>query len=1311
MAVGQHKPAAGRLRISIDRGGTFTDVHASVPGRSDIILKLLSVDPGNYQDAPTEGIRRVLEIATGKTLPRGELLDLTPIESLRMGTTVATNALLERKGARSALLITRGFKDLLVIGNQSRPNIFDLSVSKPDVLSEKVIEIDERITLEGYAENQNPEPIEESEDVVRGITGEHVRIITKPNMEAVNAQLLQLKEEGYRSISVVLLHSYTYPHHENLIGNAAVKMGFSVALSSALQPMIKVVPRGMSATADAYLTPVIKNYIDSISSNFQGGLASKTTRVEFMQSDGGLVDFRKFSGLKAILSGPAGGVVGYAQTSYDAAEKVPVIGFDMGGTSTDVSRYSGTYDHVFETTTAGVSIQSPQLDINTVAAGGGSMLFWKNGLFVVGPESASAHPGPACYRKGGPLTVTDANLFLGRLLPEYFPKIFGPNENEPLDVAITGEKFAELTSVINEEQKSKGRIEFTPEEVALGFLNVADESMSRPIRALTEARGHNTAVHNLACFGGAGGQHACSVAAVLGISRIIIHKYSSILSAYGMALADVVNEVQQPAADVFNDTTQDMFQSKLEALVQQSTADLESQGFSGKDIHHELYLNMRHAGTSTSFMILKGEDWNFASEFEKRHLIEFGFLTKDKAILVDDIRVRSTGSSSNGKEKSPYMQMKEVVPKQVSAQKSQGISKVYFASSKGSVDTPIYKLEDLEVGSQIKGPAMIIDKTQTIVLVPEAVANILERCVLIDLKEKPNVDVTFESKDTSINPIQLSIFGNRFMSIAEQMGRTLQKTSVSTNIKERLDFSCALFSPDGGLVANAPHVPVHLGSMQFAVRYQHKYWAGKLVEGDVLVSNHPTCGGTHLPDITVITPVFENGEIVFYVASRGHHADIGGSLPGSMPPTSNQLWQEGAAIEAEKLVSGGHFNEERMIELLLKEPAKFEGCSGTRCLQDNLSDLRAQVAANQRGISLINGLIKEYGLKCVHNYMYAIQSTAEIAVRELLKTTSETLGSVLEAVDCMDDGTPIALKVTIDAAKGEAIFDFAGTGSEVFGNTNAPTAITHSAIIYCLRALIKSDIPLNQGCLNPIDIRIPAHSLLSPSKTAGVVGGNVLTSQRITDVILKAFRACAASQGCCNNLTFGTGGKGEDGNHVDGFGYYETIAGGVGAGPTWDGQSGLHTHMTNTRITDPEIFEKRYPCILREFSLREGSGGVGLHSGGDGVVRDIEFLVPVQCSILSERRSHRPYGLEGGGPGALGRNDWVRQGEDGESRVNLGGKATVKMAKGDRIVINTPGGGAWGSATAEKVKTNGVQKDVFVAKGSVDRYKTRQETN
>ncbi|KKZ61732.1 5-oxoprolinase (ATP-hydrolysing) [[Emmonsia] crescens] len=1304
-----------KVRISIDRGGTFTDVHASVPGRNDIILKLLSVDPSNYKDAPTEGIRRVLEIATGKTLPRGELLDLAPIESLRMGTTVATNALLERKGARSALLISKGFKDLLVIGNQSRPNIFDLSVAKPGVLYEKVIEVDERVTLKGYAEDPNPQPIEEAEDVVRGITGEYIHVLVKPDMKKIRDDLQMLWDEGYRSIAVVLLHSYTFPAHEKLIGQAAVEMGFSVAISSELQPMIKAVPRGMSATADAYLSPVIKKYINSISSNFIGGLASGSTRCEFMQSDGGLVDFRKFSGLKAILSGPAGGVVGYAQTSWDDEEQVPVIGFDMGGTSTDVSRYSGIYDHVFETTIAGVSIQSPQLDINTVAAGGGSILFWRNGLFVVGPESASAHPGPACYRKGGPLTVTDANLFLGRLLPEYFPKIFGPNEDEPLDVEITRQKFTELTDKINDEQRSKMWNEFSPEEVALGFLSVANESMSRPIRALTEARGYDTSVHHLSCFGGAGGQHACSVASVLGISRVIIHKYSSILSAYGMALADVVHETTQPASDVFNASTEQDFRSKLEALAETSTAELESQGFSRKNIRHEMYLNMRHDGTSTALMILKGENWDFGAEFNKRHQIEFGFLSPDKRILVDDIRVRSIASSSRQKEISPYMQMNKTVLKDVSATEANELTTVYFGAGYGRVATPVFKLEELSEGSRIQGPAMIIDQTQTIVLVPGAVASILESCAVIDLKKKvPAFDGSTAASinPISISPIQLSIFGNRFMSIAEQMGRTLQKTSVSTNIKERLDFSCALFSPDGGLVANAPHVPVHLGSMQFAVRYQHKYWAGRLKDGDVLISNHPSCGGTHLPDITVITPVFDKGEIVFYVASRGHHADIGGCLPGSMPPTSTELWQEGAAIEAEKLVTGGVFNEERMTELLLKDPAQYPGCSGTRCLQDNMSDLRAQVAANQKGISLINGLIKEYELERVHTYMYAIQSTAEIAVRELLKTTARTLGDTLKAVDQMDDGTPIALKITIDSEKGEAVFDFSGTGCEVFGNTNAPTAITHSAIIYCLRSLVKSDIPLNQGCLNPIDIRIPPRTLLSPSKGAGVVGGNVLTSQRITDVVLKAFNACAASQGCCNNLTFGTGGKSANGEHVNGFGYYETIAGGSGAGPTWDGQSGVHTHMTNTRITDPEVFEKRYPCILREFSLRKGSGGRGSHPGGDGVVRDIEFLIPVQCSILSERRSHQPYGLQGGGPGASGKNLWVKRSEaTGDERaVSLGAKATVAMGKGDRIVLHTPGGGAWGSRDEER-KVNGVVNNQFLAKGSVDKYKTIQETN
>ncbi|EOO01228.1 putative 5-oxoprolinase protein [Phaeoacremonium minimum UCRPA7] len=1274
-----------RIRISIDRGGTFTDVHASIPGREDIILKLLSVDPANYQDAPTEGIRRILELATGRPHPRGELLDLFHIESIRMGTTVATNALLERKGARSALLITKGFKDLLLIGNQSRPNIFDLSVARPEVLYEQVVEVEERITMEDYTEDPvSVKTVANGEDaeLVTAVTGETIRILQRPDLVAIRQSLQNLWDQGFRSIAIVFVHSYAYPDHENLVGSMAVEMGFSVTLSSAVQPMINVVPRGMSAMADAYLTPVIKQYIQSIEANFRGGFSSPNTRIEFMQSDGGLVDYRKFSGLKAILSGPAGGVVGYAQTSWDEQERRPIIGFDMGGTSTDVSRYAGVYDHVFETTTAGIAIQSPQLDIHTVAAGGGSILTWKNGLFNVGPESASAHPGPACYRKGGPLTVTDANLFLGRLLPEYFPKVFGPKENEPLNREITASKFVTLTEEINDERRRAGMTPFTAEEVAMGFLEVANEGMARPIRALTEARGYETSTHHLACFGGAGGQHACSVAAVLGISRVIIHKYSSILSAYGMSLADVVHEIQKPAAMTYGSETQPAIQQQLTQLAAQAALELVQQGFGQEQISYDCYLNMRYSGSSSSLMILKGADWDFQTEFEAAHKREFGFHFPEKAIIVDDIRVRAIGSAHSRVEKSPFAQLQAVKSLTVGEFAANGASKVFFAEG-GWRDTPTFELQSIPVGAKIEGPALIIDKTQTIVVTPASLATVLDSYVVIDRQSAPSTS----NADEGFSPIQLSIFGHRFMSIAEQMGRTLQKTAVSTNIKERLDFSCAIFSPDGGLVANAPHVPVHLGSMQFAVRYQHKLWEGKLKDGDVLVSNHPSCGGTHLPDITVITPVFDGQELAFYVASRGHHADIGGILPGSVPPNSTALWQEGASIESTKLVSEGVFNEEEITRLLLVEPAKHPGCSGTRKLYDNISDLKAQIAANMKGISLIRALIAEFGLSTVHRYMYAIQTTAEIAVRELMKATlAKYKGRPLEAVDYMDDGTPIKLKISINE-DGSATFDFTGTGPQVLGNTNAPIAITHSAIIYCLRCLVNSAIPLNQGCLNPIDIVVPESSILSPAKGLAVVGGNVLTSQRVTDVVLKAFNACAASQGCCNNLTFGTGGKDPvTGEHKDGFGYYETIAGGSGAGPTWKGQSGVHTHMTNTRITDPEVFEKRYPCILRRFELRAGSGGSGLFHGGDGTVREIEFRVPVQCSILSERRCRSPYGLEGGGDGQPGVNLIVRKDEQGqESIVNLGGKATTALNASERVIIMSPGAGGWG----KEEKVNG----------------------
>ncbi|KAK7413372.1 hypothetical protein QQX98_007749 [Neonectria punicea] len=1277
MAVKSH-----RIRISIDRGGTFTDVHAAIPGRDDIILKLLSVDPANYKDAPTEGIRRILELVTDQQLPRGQLLDLFHVESIRMGTTVATNALLERKGERVALVTTKGFRDLLAIGNQSRPNIFDLSVSRPEVLFESVVEIDERITMEDYTEDPasfKTAPDAENPDLVTAVTGETVRVLQRPDLALVKTQLQNLWDDGFRSIAIVFVHSYAYPDHELLVGKLALEMGFSATLSSEVQPMINVVPRGMSAVADAYLTPIIRQYIDSISANFNGGFSLAATRIEFMQSDGGLVDYRKFSGLKAILSGPAGGVVGYAQTSWDAEERCPIIGFDMGGTSTDVSRYAGVYDHVFETTTAGIAIQSPQLDIHTVAAGGGSILTWKNGLFNVGPESASAHPGPACYRKGGPLTVTDANLFLGRLLPEYFPKVFGPKENEPLNREVAEAKFIELTNDINQDRKLASLTLFSPEEVALGFLKVANEGMAGPIRALTEARGYEAADHHLACFGGAGGQHACSVASVLGISRIIIHKYSSILSAYGMSLADVVHEIQRPAATTYTQDSEGAIREQLEALAAQATVELTKQGFAPERINHEAYLNMRYAGSSSSLMVLKGADWNFRREFEEAHKRGFGFHFPEKAIIVDDVRIRAVGVARQKDAKSPFTQLKAVQNIVTPFPRPSGTSIVYFEGH-GHLNTPIYELEGIPVGARLAGPAMIIDNTQTILVTPGVTATTLDSYVIID--SALNGSSNSRPAQEEFSPIQLTVFGHRFMSIAEQMGRTLQKTAVSTNIKERLDFSCAIFSPDGGLVANAPHVPVHLGSMQFAVQYQHKLWEGRLRDGDVLVSNHPSCGGTHLPDITVITPVFDKGEITFYVASRGHHSDIGGILPGSMPPTSFALWQEGASIESTKLVSEGRFDEDEVRRLLLEEPAKYEGCSGTRRLQDNISDLKAQIAANAKGILLIKALIAEFGVVCVHRYMYAIQHTAEDAVRSLMKSTVAKFGpEPLTAVDYMDDGTPISLKITI-SPEGSATFDFAGTGPQVLGNTNAPIAITHSAIIYCLRGLISSSVPLNQGCLAPIDIKIPEGSILNPGAGLAVVGGNVLTSQRVTDVVLRAFRACAASQGCCNNLTFGTGGKDPiTGEHKDGFGYYETIAGGAGAGPTWQGQSGVHTHMTNTRITDPEVFEKRYPCILRRFELRQDSGGKGRYRGGDGTIREIEFRVPVQCSILSERRSRQPYGMEGGGDGKSGINlvivDDIMTGK--KKMVNLGAKATTKLLPGESVIVETPGGGAWGS--------------------------------
>ncbi|KAF7562887.1 hypothetical protein G7046_g1243 [Stylonectria norvegica] len=1285
------------IRISIDRGGTFTDCVATVPGQNDILVKLLSVDPANYPDAPVEAIRRVLEKATGKSYPRGQKISLNGVDSIRMGTTVATNALLERKGERTVFVVTKGLKDLLHIGNQSRPKLFDLAINKPDVLYSKVIEVSERVTLEAWTESKNPTAIDLASDptLVKGVTGEIVRILEPIDLESTRQSLQEAYDEGFRSVAVCLMHSFTFREHEEAVGKIAAEIGFThISQSAELSPVVKIVPRGNSSTADAYLTPEIKRYISGFESGFSD-LRTSGTRCEFMQSDGGLVEFSSLSGLRSILSGPAGGVVGYARTCYDEQEGTPVIGFDMGGTSTDVSRFTGVLEQVFETITAGVTVQSPQLDINTVAAGGGSILEWQSGMFKVGPESASAHPGPACYRNGGPLTVTDANLVLGRIQPEFFPKIFGPNEDLPLDIEASRKLFEALTVEINKEMNEK----LTLEEVATGFLDVANEAMCRPIRTLTEAKGYDAGSHNLASFGGAGGQHACDISKTLGVSRVLIHKYSSLLSAHGMALADLVHEERAPSAAIYGEEGLPLFNKELDKLQATSVQALLNQRIAKSQITTERYLNMRYHGSDTSLMIQdKNEKGGFLAGFEKAHKSQFGFLPAGREVIVDDYRVRSIGRSS----------VDLPTPWPVELAESEGVwdpevkmtKKVYFKGI-GWSDVPVYGLGEMLPHFKIRGPALIIDDKQTLVVTPQSVATILSSMVIIDVEV--GTKETLSAK--TVNPIQLSIFGHRFMGVAEQMGRALQKTSVSTNIKERLDFSCTVFSPDGGLVANAPHVPAMIGSMAFAVKWQIEHWGNNLRPGDVILSNAPECGGTHLPDLTVITPVFdaEGKNIIFWTASRGHHADIGGILPGSMPPNSKELWEEGAVIKAFKVVEGGEFKEAELVELLMAS-SKLPGCQGTRCLKDNISDIKAQAAANYRGSQLIHSLIVDYGLEVVQFYMGEIQGAAERAVRDMLKTIyKSTNGVPLESIDFMDDGTPIQLKVTIDETTGGAIFDFEGTGPEAYGNWNAPIAICNSAIIFALRCMVNMDIPLNQGAIRPIDVRIPEHSLLRPSEDAAVCAGNVLTSQRIVDVIFKAFSAVAASQGCMNNLTFGTD------DEENGFGYYETICGGSGGGPTWNGTSGVHTNMTNTRITDPEILERRYPVVLRRFCLREGSGGAGTHPGGEGIIRDLEFSIPTKVSILSERRAYAPYGLEGGEDGKKGQNLWVKK---AGRVINLGGKNTAMMAAGDRIVINSPGGGGWGRpgvAESSTVKPKD-QGFVGVASGSVGMLQSMGES-
>lgn len=1284
-------PKPSQFRFSIDRGGTFTDVYAeftNADGTQDHReLKLLSEDPEHYQDAPHEGIHRIMKSVTGKAIRSNGITNSNNIEWIRMGTTVATNALLERKGARTALLITKGFGDLLQIGSQNRPHLFDLEIKKPELLYESIIEVDERVR---YTTPDETNELSKAHPhiVSHPLWDKTLLIEQKPDLGLIRSKLEEIYHTGIRSLAIVLMHATLFPDHEQQIAQLAHTIGFTqISISSDIMPMIKIVPRGDTTLIDAYLTPHIKNYLTQFQNAFSDQL--QKTPLLFMQSDGGLTSASNFTGCRAILSGPAGGVVGVAATS---PPNKPVIGFDMGGTSTDVSRYDGEYERVHETEIAGVRVQAPQLNIVTVAAGGGSRLFYENGLFKAGPESAGSHPGPVCYRKNGHLAVTDANLVLGRLLPDYFPKVFGPSANESLSSEASLAAFEKMLKKLTQDHKvnrsgteptakkineinTKKSTNLTTsisiEKIALGFIKVTNEAMARPMREISVARGYDIKKHVLSCFGGAGGQHACALASILGISEIFIHRFSGILSAYGMGLANVAAERQCPTSLGLSTTSPEQLNSVFEELKAETIISLKNQGFENKTITHQTFLNLRYTGTDTAFMIsipqtngnpnpqsnlqdhknaaLKLQ--NYEAIFRERYLREFGFDLKDRDIIIDDIRVRSVAASSTLSRFSIHPQTDSTPPV------PETISQTYFEG--GWQKTPVFLLDRLGAGCRIQGPAIIIQDSSTIIIEPDWAASVTEFGDLHIVNHSPSQKDNSHplENNTDADPVQLSIFSNLFMSIAEQMGRTLQRTAISTNIKERHDFSCAVFDAEGGLVANAPHQPVHLGAMSEAVRKQFELHKKSLKAGDVLVTNHPLTGGSHLPDITVITPILNSNKTpLFFVANRGHHADIGGISPGSMPPFSTNLAEEGACIKSFKLVENGAFQEGGIVKLL----------KGSRCLSDNISDLKAQVAANQKGIELLNEMIEQQSLELVQQYMKHIQNNAEAVVRSALKDLSQRQGTHLKAEDQLDDGHRIALSLSIDPLKGEAVFDFTESDDQMQSNCNAPRAVTHSAVLYALRCLVNQDIPLNSGCLIPVKILLREGSLLAPSEEAAVVGGNVLTSQRIVDVVLKAFRVAAASQGCMNNLTFGN----------SAFGYYETIGGGAGAGPTWSGQSGVHTHMTNTRITDPEILEKRYPVILREFALRNGSGGAGAFAGGDGLIRDIEFQAPMNVAILSERRSCAPYGMEGGQPGQCGVNTLIKK----KTITNLGGKAEFKALPGDRIRIQTPGGGGWGAS-------------------------------
>ncbi len=1193
----------------IDRGGTFTDIVARRPDGQLVTHKLLSENPEQYRDAAVAGIRHLLGVKAGAPLPAAA------VEAVKMGTTVATNALLERKGEPTLLAITRGFRDALRIAYQNRPRLFDRRIVLPELLYARVVEVDERI-------------------------GAHGEVVRPLDEHATRAALQEAFDQGLRALAIVFMHGYRYTGHEAAVARIAREIGYTqVSTSHETSPMMKLVARGDTTVVDAYLSPILRRYVDQVASELPG------VNLQFMQSSGGLTDARAFQGKDSILSGPAGGIVGMVRASVLAGFD-KVIGFDMGGTSTDVSHYAGEFERVFETQVAGVRMRAPMMSIHTVAAGGGSILHFDGSRYRVGPDSAGANPGPASYRRGGPLAVTDCNVMLGKIQPEHFPKLFGPDANEALDVETVRARFAGLAREI---EAATGDLR-TPEQVAEGFIQIAVGNMSNAIKQISVQRGHDVTEYALTSFGGAGGQHACLVADALGMKTVFIHGLAGVLSAYGMGLADQSAMREQAVEEKLGAASAEALASRLDALAGAARGELLAQGVGEERIDIIRRVHLRYEGTDSALVVGFDSVEAMRVAFEAAYKRRFSFLMPARALVVEAVSVEALGRS----EAPP-----ETVVASAARSGAPGPSQTVPMFGNGEWrETGIYRRADIGPGDIIRGPAIVAENNATTVVEAgwQAEVTPYNHLVLRRVEALPER----RAIGTTADPVMLEIFNNLFMSIAEQMGLRLQNTAYSVNIKERLDFSCAIFDADGNLVANAPHMPVHLGSMGESIKTVMRENAGQMRAGDVYVLNDPYNGGTHLPDVTVISPVFDEAgqEILFYVGSRGHHADIGGTTPGSMPPDSSHIEEEGVLINNFKLVDG--------VDGVLREPEARALLGGARYPArnpgQNMADLRAQVAANQKGVEELHRMVAHFGLDVVRAYMGHVQDNAEEAVRRVIGALKDGAFAVE-----LDNGARIAVAIRVDRESRSAEIDFTGTSSQLPNNFNAPSAVCMAAVLYVFRTLVDDEIPLNGGCLKPLKVIIPPGSMLNPHYPASVVSGNVETSTCITNALYGALGVMAASQGTMNNFTFGNAK----------YQYYETISGGSGAGEGYDGTDVVQTNMTNSRLTDPEILEFRFPVRLESYAIRQGSGGAGRWHGGNGGVRKVRFLEPMTAAILSNNRIHAPFGMAGGEEGARGVNTVVRH--DG-SIEQVGHIGKVEMGAGDMFVIETPGGGGYGKA-------------------------------